>query len=62
MYSPTFQSGPTRIIGPVWTVKFVPKSDVEAPKIKGHYVRLHFPSPAISKGDEMQNFYEPCLW
>jgi hypothetical protein len=39
MYSPTFQSGPTRIIGPVFTVKFVPKSDDEAPRIKGHYVR-----------------------
>jgi hypothetical protein len=61
MYSPTFQSGPTRIIGPVWTVKFVPKSDVEAPKIKGHYVRSFLPSSMVSEGDEPKNCNGFCL-
>lgn len=38
MYSPHFQSGPTKIAGPVFTVKFAPKNDVVAPKVSGHYV------------------------
>ncbi|KAN0085001.1 Ribonuclease E inhibitor RraA/Dimethylmenaquinone methyltransferase [Elaphomyces granulatus] len=38
MYSPHFQSGPTKIAGPVFTVKFAPKNDAVAPKISGHYI------------------------
>jgi hypothetical protein len=56
MYSPALQSGPTRIIGPVWTVKFVSKSDLEAPKIKGHYVRVYFASE-----EELLNIAVPSL-
>ncbi|ETS78381.1 hypothetical protein PFICI_10443 [Pestalotiopsis fici W106-1] len=38
MYSPQFQNGPTRIVGPAMTVKFAPKSDQNAPKIQGNYI------------------------
>ncbi|KAF7532984.1 hypothetical protein G7054_g7469 [Neopestalotiopsis clavispora] len=38
MYSPHFQNGPTRIIGPAMTVKFAPKSDQKAPKLQGNYI------------------------
>ncbi|KAH8901779.1 RraA-like protein [Thozetella sp. PMI_491] len=38
MYSPQLQSGSTKVIGPVMTVKFAPKSDTSAPKLKGNYV------------------------
>lgn len=38
MYSPVFQSGPTKIVGEAFTVKFVPKSDTESPKVQGNYV------------------------
>ncbi|KAF4535762.1 Ribonuclease e inhibitor rraa dimethylmenaquinone methyltransferase protein [Lasiodiplodia theobromae] len=38
MYSPVFQSGPTKIVGEAFTVKFVPKSDTESPKVQGNYI------------------------
>jgi regulator of RNase E activity RraA len=38
MYSPAFQAGPTKIIGRVFTVKFVPKADKDAKKMNGNYV------------------------
>ncbi|KAF2014988.1 RraA-like protein [Aaosphaeria arxii CBS 175.79] len=38
MYSPVFQAGPTKIVGQAFTVKFVPKADESAPKLKGNYV------------------------
>lgn len=38
MYSPQFQSGPTKIAGQVYTVKLVPRSDVTSPELQGHYV------------------------
>jgi regulator of RNase E activity RraA len=43
LHSPHFQSGPTKIVGPVYTVKFVPKADIIAPKLSGHYV--NWPTP-----------------
>lgn len=46
MYSPEFQAGSTKIIGQAFTVKFVPKSDVDAPKIKGNYID-QIPSGAV---------------
>ena len=39
MYSPVFQSGPTKVVGQAFTVKFVPNTDESAPKLKGNYVR-----------------------
>ncbi|KIW09770.1 hypothetical protein PV08_11870 [Exophiala spinifera] len=38
MYSPKLQEGDTKIIGQAFTVKFVPKSDKQAPSISGHYI------------------------
>lgn len=40
MYSPEFQAGETKIVGPAFTVKFVPKSDQVSPKMQGNYVCL----------------------
>jgi hypothetical protein len=40
MYSPEHQSGPTKIVGRAFTVKFVRNEDADAPKPEGHYVRL----------------------
>ena len=39
MRSPEYQAGPTKIVGPVFTVKFAPKTDATAPKLQGNYVR-----------------------
>lgn len=39
LYSPEYQSGPTKIIGKAMTVKFVPKADIDAPSLQGNYVR-----------------------
>lgn len=49
MYSPVFQSGPTKIVGEAFTVKFVPKSDTESPKVQGNYVSLHLESNRIAE-------------
>ncbi|KAL1844769.1 hypothetical protein VTK73DRAFT_1824 [Phialemonium thermophilum] len=38
MYSPEFQAGQTKIVGPVFTVKFAPKDDAGAPKLQGNYI------------------------
>lgn len=38
MYSPKFQEGETKIIGQAFTVKFVSKSDKDAPSLPGNYV------------------------
>ncbi|KAJ0268961.1 hypothetical protein COL940_012884 [Colletotrichum noveboracense] len=38
LYSPEYQAGKTKIVGPVFTVKFAPKSDSSAPKVKGNYI------------------------
>jgi hypothetical protein len=37
MWSPERQSGPTKIVGPAYTVKYVPVTDA-APKLESHYV------------------------
>jgi regulator of RNase E activity RraA len=37
MWSPERQSGPTKIVGPAYTVKYVPVADA-APKLESHYV------------------------
>ncbi|CAK7268516.1 hypothetical protein SEPCBS57363_003133 [Sporothrix epigloea] len=37
LWSPERQAGPTKIVGPVYTVKYAPLSDV-AEKVEGHYV------------------------
>ena len=37
LWSPERQAGPTKIIGPVYTVKYALHSD-PAPKVAGHYV------------------------
>lgn len=42
LWSPDRQSGDTKIIGPAYTVKYVPVADTESPKLAGHYVsRCH---------------------
>ncbi|KAF5518582.1 4-hydroxy-4-methyl-2-oxoglutarate aldolase [Colletotrichum aenigma] len=38
LYSPEYQAGKTKIVGPVFTVKFAPKSDSSAPKVKDNYI------------------------
>ncbi|KAI8653641.1 hypothetical protein NCS56_01318700 [Fusarium sp. Ph1] len=38
LYSPEFQMGDTKIVGPAFTVKFEPKSNMSAPKVKGNYI------------------------
>ncbi|GME62126.1 Ribonuclease e inhibitor rraa dimethylmenaquinone methyltransferase protein [Neofusicoccum parvum] len=38
MYSPALQSGATKIAGPAFTVRFVPKADTESPSIQGNYI------------------------
>lgn len=43
MYSPKFEEGETKIIGQAFTVKFVSKSDKEAPSLPGNYVSDHEP-------------------
>lgn len=43
MYSPAFQSGPTKIVGKAFTVKFAAKDDTSAPKLKGNYVCIQRP-------------------
>lgn len=40
MHSPEYQAGQTKIIGPVFTVKFAPMEDSTAPKLRGNYVRI----------------------
>lgn len=52
MYSPQFQAGGTKIIGPAYTVKFVLKSDLNAPQLKKNYVR----APSM-KGLELKTEY-----
>ncbi|KAK7216230.1 hypothetical protein V2G26_004233 [Clonostachys chloroleuca] len=38
LYSPDFVTGDTKIVGPAFTVKFEPKSNTSAPKVKGNYI------------------------
>ncbi|KND88223.1 4-hydroxy-4-methyl-2-oxoglutarate aldolase [Tolypocladium ophioglossoides CBS 100239] len=38
MYSPEFQAGKAKIVGPAFTVKFAPKADKTAPKLQGNYI------------------------
>ncbi|CAF9936241.1 hypothetical protein IMSHALPRED_010517 [Imshaugia aleurites] len=38
MWSPKRQEGPTKIVGPVYTVKYVRKDDGTAPEYQGHYI------------------------
>lgn len=38
LYSPEFQRGKSRLVGPAFTVKFAPISDSAAPKLVGSYV------------------------
>ena len=40
MYSPNFQSGPTKLVGQAFTVKFVLNTSEAAPKLSGNYVRI----------------------
>lgn len=44
MYSPAYQSGPTKIVGQAFTVKFAAKDDTSAPKLKGNYVCIQRPT------------------
>lgn len=39
MWSPKRQDGPTKIVGPAYTVKYVRKNYENEPKPSGHYVR-----------------------
>lgn len=50
MYSPEFQAGETKIVGQVFTVKFVPKSDEASPNLRGNYV-----SPDLHQGKQYLN-------
>lgn len=62
MYSPEFQAGKTKIVGPVFTVKFAPKADVMAPKLKGNYVcstTLPCPFPPVIPRSLAPN--SPCF-
>ena len=43
MWSPKRQEGPTKVVGPAFTVKYVRKNHGTDPTLKGHYVSL-FPS------------------
>ncbi|KAF2756438.1 RraA-like protein [Pseudovirgaria hyperparasitica] len=38
LFSPTYLDAETRIVGPAYTVKFVPKSDTTSPKLETHYI------------------------
>ena len=38
MHSPVFQAGLTKIVGPAFTVKFVPKDDKDSPSLENNYV------------------------
>ncbi|KAL1859761.1 hypothetical protein VTK73DRAFT_7457 [Phialemonium thermophilum] len=38
MYSPEFERGESKVVGPVFTVKFVPVSDSTAPRVSGNYI------------------------
>lgn len=40
MWSPQRQEGDTKIVGPAYTVKYVPRSDTTSPKQAFHYVSL----------------------
>ncbi|KAM0802050.1 ribonuclease E inhibitor RraA/Dimethylmenaquinone methyltransferase [Usnea florida] len=46
MWSPTRQDGPTKIIGPAYTVEYVPKTDTDAPTQKDHFID-HLPPHSI---------------
>ncbi|KAM5350406.1 hypothetical protein ACJ41O_006911 [Fusarium nematophilum] len=46
LHSPEFQAGKTKIVGPVFTVKFASKTDKGAPKVKGNYID-QIPSGAV---------------
>jgi hypothetical protein len=48
LWSPERQAGSTKVIGPAYTVRYVLKADVDAPKLDGHYVSLH----RITSGQE----------
>lgn len=43
MWSPKRQEGPTKIVGPAYTVKYVRKNHGTDPTLKGHYVSLIHP-------------------
>ncbi|KAH7062696.1 ribonuclease E inhibitor RraA/Dimethylmenaquinone methyltransferase [Macrophomina phaseolina] len=38
MQSPAYRAGKTKIVGQAFTVKFAPKADTAAPKVKGNYI------------------------
>lgn len=38
MWSPERQAGNTKIIGPAYTVQFLPSNDTSSPKLKQHYI------------------------
>ena len=40
LWSPKRQDGPTRIVGPAYTVRYVRKDQIDEPKPSGHYVRF----------------------
>ena len=40
MWSPQRQEGPTRLVGPAYTVKYVRKNHDTDPILRGHYVSL----------------------
>lgn len=57
MYSPAYQSGPTKIVGQAFTVKFAAKDDTSAPKLKGNYVCTERLPTCHSPSDR---FWTPC--
>jgi hypothetical protein len=42
LWSPQRQEGSTKVVGPAYTVKYVLNTDVNAPKLEGHYVSLEY--------------------
>lgn len=57
MYSPAYQSGPTKIVGQAFTVKFAAKDDTSAPKLKGNYVCIQRLPTCHSPSDRLLTPY-----
>lgn len=60
MYSPAYQSGPTKIVGQAFTVKFAAKDDSSAPKLKGNYVCIQR-LPTCHSSIRQIRFWTPVL-
>lgn len=69
MFSPEFQSGSTKIVGKAFTVKMVLKSETDAPKLQGNYVRMTVPFTSFMSNtcvpdrqgpQRLHNLHEPA--